>query len=491
MPKKLITILFLLTISMCANAQAAGQYVTKKPAQKTTQKSSQKSTQKSAQKTTQKSSQRQQTQKGNSSTSKAKGNNGGSSRSNSTAIPLCPDNHHPHMIDLGLPSGTKWACCNVGASKPEDYGGYFAWGETETKSTYDASIYKYCQNGKYVNLGSSIAGTQYDVAHVKWGGDWQMSSQEQFKELFDNCTYEWTKVNGIEGGKFTSKKNGTSLFLPAAGYRSHVSLYNAGTDGYYWSSTLNPSNSGRAYGLSFDSGSAYKFNQDDVRHYGHTVRPVSSNSHSSQRQQTQNGSASSSKGNGTANSLCPDSHHPHMIDLRLPSGTKWACCNVGADKPESYGGYYAWGETETKSTYDRSTYTYYQNGKYVNLGSSIAGTQYDVAHVKWDADWQMPSLDQIKELLDNCTYKWTNVNGKEGGLFTSKKNDASIFLPAAGYRNNSNLNRADSNGYYWSSTSGPNFSYDAYDLRFDSGGVFWFHYYNRYDGQNVRPVSSN
>lgn len=88
----------------------------------------------------------------------------------------CPDDNHPHMIDLGLPSGTKWACCNVGATKPEEYGGYYTWGETEEKSVYDWSTCKYWtdSNGdgyaddyEFTNLGSDIAGTGYDVAHVK------------------------------------------------------------------------------------------------------------------------------------------------------------------------------------------------------------------------------------------------------------------------------------------------------------------------------------
>ena len=269
MLKNLTTILFLLTISMCANAQAAGQYVTKKLAQKTTQKSTQK--------TTQKSSQRQQTNKGTSSTSKGNGNSRGTSRSYSTTKPLCPDNNHPHMIDLGLPSGTKWACCNVGTSKPEDYGGYYAWGETETKSTYSWSTYKHCDGSSNTchNLGSSIAGTQYDVAHVKWGGSWVMPSKDQIEELDDNCTYTWTTFNGVNGGKFTSKKNGASIFLPAAGGSWDDYPYSTGSYGYYWSSAQGPSRSSRAYLLYFRSGGADC--DHSGRDYGHTVRPVSRN----------------------------------------------------------------------------------------------------------------------------------------------------------------------------------------------------------------------
>lgn len=189
----------------------------------------------------------------------------------------CPDDNHPHAIDLGLPSGTKWACCNVGADKPEAYGGYYAWGETEEKSNYDWSTYIHCDGsaGTCHDLGSDIAGTQYDVAHVKWGGSWVVPSTEQQNELRDNCTYERTTVNGVKGEKFTSKTNGGSIFLPGAGIRNLTDIY--GTDdsdsqGYYWSSSLYPSDSSLACGMYFSSDGA-KWGCD-FRHDGLSVRPV-------------------------------------------------------------------------------------------------------------------------------------------------------------------------------------------------------------------------
>ncbi len=187
----------------------------------------------------------------------------------------CPDNHHPHLIDLGLPSGTKWACCNVGATAPEGYGGYYAWGETVEKSYYDWSTYTHCDGSfdTLHDLGSDIAGTQYDVAHVKWGGSWVMPSFEQQDELMFNCTYEWTTVNGVYGCRFTRKTNGGSIFLPAAGYRPDDYLYCAGSNGFYWSSTQDPSDSGSAYGLYFFSGNAGRL--QGIRNNGQMVRPVS------------------------------------------------------------------------------------------------------------------------------------------------------------------------------------------------------------------------
>ncbi len=186
----------------------------------------------------------------------------------------CPDDNHPHLIDLGLPSGTKWACCNVDASKPEDYGGYYAWGETTTKSDYSWSTYKHCDGSSSSchDLGSSICGTQYDVAHVKWGGPWQLSTLDQIKELLDKCNKGvWTTQNGVEGRKFTGP-NGGSIFLPAAGYRNGTDLDSHGTHGDCLSGTQDSEREGGAYGLGFSSvgagwGGAY-------RYYGQSVRPV-------------------------------------------------------------------------------------------------------------------------------------------------------------------------------------------------------------------------
>lgn len=179
------------------------------------------------------------------------------------------------------------------------------------------------------------------------------------------------------------------------------------------------------------------------------------------------------------------------IDLDLPSGTKWASCNVGATKPEEYGGYYAWGETEEKEVYSQDAYMYYKNGEYVNLGSDISGTKYDVAHVKWGGNWCMPTKDDIKELLDKCTSEWTTLNGVNGRKFTSNINGNSIFLPAAGYRWLGDLGYAGENGYYWSSTQNPDYSDGAYYLYFYSGNARWRYYLDRFSGQSVRPVVRN
>ncbi len=189
-------------------------------------------------------------------------------------------------VDLGLPSGTLWATCNVGANSPEEYGDYFAWGETTTKGTYNWSTYKYCQgtettitkyctNSKYGTVDNKTELEAIDdAATANWGSEWQMPSEEQFDELINssNTTTTLTTMNGKYGRKITSKSNGNSIFLPAAGFRYGTSLYPAGSHGYYWSRSLSTSYSHFAYYLYFYS--SYIFTDGSYRYCGRSVRPV-------------------------------------------------------------------------------------------------------------------------------------------------------------------------------------------------------------------------
>ncbi len=175
-------------------------------------------------------------------------------------------------VDLGLPDGTKWATCNVGASTPEGYGDYYAWGETATKSTYSTGTWLYYN----VNLGADIAGTQYDVAHVKWGSTWKMPSNAQVMTLINNCSHVWTTLNGVKGMKFTGP-NGNSIFLPAAGKKGmgpwDVPYYSeVGTAGYYWQSTDDELSNGNTW-LHFVSSQVYGV-AGSGGEKGCTIRPV-------------------------------------------------------------------------------------------------------------------------------------------------------------------------------------------------------------------------
>ncbi|MBQ6276194.1 MAG: hypothetical protein IJK62_05760, partial [Bacteroidales bacterium] len=190
-------------------------------------------------------------------------------------------------VDLGLPSGTKWATCNVGANSPEDYGDYFAWGETSTKNTYSWATYslcngsqntltKYCNNSSYGNNGFTDALTTLeasdDAATANWGSAWRMPTKEEFDELKNNCTVTWTTQNGVNGRLFTGP-NGNSIFLPAAGYRYDSSLGGAGSYGDYWSSSLSTYYPGCAWHLYFNSG-GYGMGNYGGRYCGLSVRPV-------------------------------------------------------------------------------------------------------------------------------------------------------------------------------------------------------------------------
>lgn len=176
------------------------------------------------------------------------------------------------LVDLGL--SVKWAGWNVGASRPEEYGGYYAWGELHEKSDYDMDSYQYWdeENDEWIFIGNNISGTQYDVARAQWGGSWRMPTLAECQELIDKCTWTWTTYNGVKGQKVTGP-NGNSIFLPAAGYRDGTSVDGQGSYGYYWSGTLYEGLSYYAYCLHFRYGDAGW--DGNSRYYGLSVRPVS------------------------------------------------------------------------------------------------------------------------------------------------------------------------------------------------------------------------
>lgn len=196
------------------------------------------------------------------------------------------DGHAPataKAVDLGLPSGLKWANVNVGAISPEDSGDYFAWGETEPKDDYDrtykwldddSSYSKYCTSSDYGTVDNkTILDPEDDAAHVNWGGDWRMPTYEEVRELCSNCIWTLTTLNGVDGYKVTSATNGNSIFLPAAGYRRTSGIKDANY-GCYWSSSLYSGSDIRyACGLHFSpsfQGRCFF----DYRYRGFSVRAV-------------------------------------------------------------------------------------------------------------------------------------------------------------------------------------------------------------------------
>ena len=495
-------------------------------------------------------------------------------------------------VDLGLPSGTLWADRNVGAESPEDYGDYFAWGETEPKSVYDWGTYKWC-NGASTKLTkyckNSTSGYNSftdckesldlsdDAAYVNMGSNWCIPTQDQLSELVRYCTWTWDG----DGYRVTGP-NGKSIFLPDAGYLGNRDLSDPSSEySTYWSSSLDEGNMNHyahCLIISFDLGARCG---SWFRDNGRTVRAVVRNPitehdvsfttgdptditensmtasfalsidisttkpsinaeqgvcYSSKNEEptvddskvkyeylyegtwqcTLSGLLSGSKyyyrpylkvGDavfyGSVKSFTTLGDYvdvsPNAVDLGLSSGTFWADRNVGAESPEDYGDYFAWGETEPKSSYDWETY------KWCN-GSSSTMTKYctdsnygyngftdnkttlelsdDAAYVNMGSNWCMPTYDQLSELRSECTWTWTTQSGTEGYKVTGP-NGNSIFLPAAGCYNNGYLYFSGINGSYWIGSlyeGSP-----AYFLNFVSD-EFKLDYGNRYCGLTVRAV---
>ena len=193
------------------------------------------------------------------------------------------ENGHEY-VDLGLPSGLKWATCNVGATIPQDFGKHYAWGETTPNGSYDWETYKwcngdsqikYCTNRDYGTVDNkTILDPEDDAAHVNWGGAWRMPTAAEWTELHDNCTwiYLYDEYDITKNVFYrVIGPNGNIIVLPCAGLRIHFSWNNI-DGGYYWSSSLNTDYPSYAWGVYFSSDDVRR--NDDSRCYGYSVRPV-------------------------------------------------------------------------------------------------------------------------------------------------------------------------------------------------------------------------
>jgi hypothetical protein len=479
------------------------------------------------------------------------------------------DDHE--YIDLGLPSGLLWATCNVGANTPEQCGIYVAWGETSPKNYYDWSTYQHCMgssvqdpqltkycndpewgyNGFIDNLITLLP--EDDAATVNWGANWRIATYDEWQELYNNTTSIITTQNGVNGMLFTAS-NGNSIFLPAAGWYFRGDLYNVGSYGNYWMSTLVISNPRGGCNFDFDMNGHYIGNFG--RHCGFPVRAVHSTSQNciinvnanptvggsvnggGSYQQGANCTLTATANEGyifinwsengevistnttysftvngnrnlVANFAVSGGGSTHaFVDLGLPSGTLWATCNVGANSPEDYGDYFSWGETSPKDWYDWNTYNYsqYYHGYYDWLTKYCSDAYYgyygftdnltllqsgdDAATVNWGGGWHTPTHEEWQELEDNTTQTWTTINGVDGLLCTAA-NGFSIFLPATGYSIENYVNDAGIYGRYWSSSLCVGGPLNAWAFYFISGGYHDNNYTTYRDtGKPVRPVLS-
>ena len=376
-------------------------------------------------------------------------------------------------VDLGLPSGLKWAARNVGAANPENDGEYFAWGETVLKSAYSWSTYKFGTSAsgpfsKYApGDNKTVLDLEDDAAHVNMGGNWRMPTKEEWTELIDNCTWTDKTVN-IVRGKLVTGPNGNSIFLPFAGYIDDTYICEMLSAGYYWSSSLayNPSLSHYAYLQSSDI-DIY----DGSRFHGGTVRavcseffPVSAVSldntslgmHSGDKKQltaTVRPSNATAKdvrwassdesvakvdkdglvtavaegtatitayGSSGVSASCtvsvkaptiPNGHE--YVDLGLPSGLRWATMNVGATKPEGYGSHFAWGETKPKTDYSWSAYKFRTSG---DKWDNVKFNKYCTQSSYWESSSPMDNKTVLDLEDDAARVNW-------GGTWRMPTND--------------------------------------------------------------------
>lgn len=428
-------------------------------------------------------------------------------------------------IDLGLPSGTLWATMNMGATCPEDFGDYYAWGETSTKSTYSWDNYKYGNQYSLTKYcrdkdNKTILELSDDAANVNWGGNWRIPTASELKELIQYCTWTWDTENCINGYTVVGP-NGNSVFFPAKRVTSDMEEE---PQGNYWSSSrvinqkssslffkpneLKRTSSQRSSGLSvrpvLDDGFPFKVTFNSNGGEG-AMQPITVD-YADEFTLPENkftrygykfvGWKKKSDGTGISYNIGERIIHVtenitfyaqwekelnlsvnghEYVDLGLPSGTKWATMNVGATSPEDYGNYYAWGETLPKSNYSSSNYYYSSNPSSLPLNK-------DVANINWGGNWRMPTINEFRELFDekNCKVTWESLNGINGCRISSKINGNSIFLPAADCSVQIGLG-----GHYWSNSiygtmmaQSLHFYPKEYELSSST----------RYTGLSVRPV---
>ena len=188
-------------------------------------------------------------------------------------IPRVQDTH-THAVDLGL--SVKWACCNIGAEYPEEYGNYYAWGDSEEKDSCIWTSYKWHNDStgeitKYNDIdGKTTLDTSDDIAQIMWGEEWRMPTQAEIQELIDCCTWEWTSINGVNG--YIVSGNGNFIFLPASGSQYEDTITNRGSRGCYMSATLYSGDYELEVCLGFNKKDHYIINSD--RCDGHSIRPV-------------------------------------------------------------------------------------------------------------------------------------------------------------------------------------------------------------------------
>ena len=358
-------------------------------------------------------------------------------------------------VDLGLPSGNLWATCNLGASAPEAFGDYYAWGEVEPKQVYTNSNHKWYKEGapslgftKYNNEDGKLSLEDEDDAVIQnLGNGWRTPTLADFRELTNQkyTTIKKTTLNGVAGYQITSKKNKKSIFIPFAGFRNDIPQTREISSDQTVAVCM--TNQRRIDNQVFNCWT-FAFEQDRIRRYGKrrydgiSIRPV--------------------KGPGVP---VPND----CVDLGLASGLLWAKYNIGTTDPTELGNYYAWGVTSTTKKYNNAYYKHYKTDEYGSIkkilkyneedGKTVLDLEDDAARANFGVGYRIPTQEDWKELLEDC--KWEAVTAtlpivvdpSQKKIIARWKvtgpNGNSIVLPATiGFRSDGIHDATDMNTYY-------------------------------------------
>ena len=408
----------------------------------------------------------------------------------------------PEYVDLGLPSGVKWATFNVGATQPEEYGDYFAWGETEPKELYDESTY---------------SEKEEDAATANWGSEWRMPTQAEQDELRTECSWTWMTKNDVNGYKVVGP-NGNSIFLPAAGYCSGSSLYNVGHKGFYWASSLYTGNTSYAYYLSFTYNDVSRYSND--RCYGQSVRPV----YDARGEETINEPYFSvsetqkvtfSPGNlqyhpannewrfapsqldyiGDANSNCSSTYNGWLDLFGWSTSANNFGVSTSTDNNDYSGSFVDWGTNtignDAPNTWRTLTYDewYYLRYDRTNANDLVGVAQVDGVNglIFLPDNWTCPAGVSFKSGFHSSSDVdyYAAYQTLTAEQWSKLEAAGAVFLPAAGDRSGSNVYNVQYYGSYWSATEDG--SYGAYGLYFFSDGAD-MGISGRYGGLSVRLV---
>ncbi len=429
------------------------------------------------------------------------------------------------------------------------------WKEGKDAGYTWSSYFDTDDKGKTFNKYSAESGRKVldladDAANLAWGGKWRIPTSAEFQELIDNCSWSYEELNGVKGYRITSKEEGyenNSIFMPIAGYRSGKALYDdEDNEGYYWSSSIDVAassvsvmcltdmemyNIGKIYGFLYRpvemyddseiqgliiSETKYELGigntlaltvQGDLDGHAISLSGTAVWSSSDDSVATVVDGVVKAVGAGVATITASyngqevycsitvfDQYDVETEYVDLGLSVNWATFNLGANKPEMKGEYFAWGETSPKSVYTQDTYKFNSDSlrKYGDDGKYILDSEDDAAQVLWGGSWRMPTADEFQELIDNCSWTLTELDGVNGYLVTSKitgYTDKFIFLPITGsIRGNTEYN---DEGYYWASTMNPDDETSIADyLYLDNQSYSVWRYY-RYQGRTIRPVCPN